>query len=72
MSDDLELLPYPTEGTHRILAWSFARGPSIVVARVLLPGRPWGRFVRKIGRPGWWATCHPTMREAARIDRAGW
>lgn len=65
MSDDDARLPYKTFGTHRIIAWSLARGPSIVVARVSLPGRPWGRFTRKIGQPGWWATCYPTLSEAS-------
>jgi hypothetical protein len=64
VNDRNDELPYPTAGTHRILAWSWSRGPSIVVARVTLRGRPWGRFVRKIGRPGWHATCYPTMRKA--------
>lgn len=53
-------LPYPTEGRHRIIRWC-SHGPSIVVARTTLRGKPWARFVRKIGLPGWHATCFRTL-----------
>jgi hypothetical protein len=49
---------------HYIVAWSFARGVSIFVARSSGRGKPWLRFVRKIGAEGWWVTAHPTRIEA--------
>jgi hypothetical protein len=54
---------YTCEGNHTIVARG-AEGVTIFVARSTLPGRPWLRFVRKIGRPGWWVTSHKSRRLA--------
>lgn len=59
-------LDYRCDGTHYIVAWSFARGPSIIVARSTVRGRRWVRAVRKIGAPGFWITAHKTKRDALK------
>jgi hypothetical protein len=66
VNEDSSELPYPTEGAHHIVRWS-TDGPSVVVARTTLRGRPWGQFIRRIGAPGWWATCYMTKRRALSL-----
>lgn len=40
-------------------------GESRFVQRISLPGRPWGRFARKIVVPSeWYLSCYDTRREA--------
>lgn len=67
MSDGAdELLAYRCEGPHHIVTWSrIGRpGPTLVVARSTLRGRPWIRALRKIGRPGWHITAHRRKADA--------
>lgn len=61
MSDGL--LCYRCEGAHYVVRWC-SEGPSVVVARSGIRGRPWIRAVRKIDAPGWHITAHKTRIDA--------
>jgi hypothetical protein len=59
---------YTCEGVHHILRRD-ADGVTIFVARSTLSGRPWLRFLRKIGSDGWWVTAH---KSEALARSASW
>lgn len=65
MNRDWTLDGYECEGPHEILRWC-EDGPSVVVARGTMRGRPWFRAVRKIGAPGWHVSGYKRKRDAIK------
>lgn len=58
-----DIIGYKCHGQHYILKWS-VEGPTVIVARMGLPGRRWARAVRKIGADGFYVTSYRTKRAA--------
>ena len=53
---------YPVEGSHYIAAWGRC-GPTIVIVRSTMRGRPWLRCVRRLEpreRELWWVSGYKT------------